>query len=137
MSCLVGSCGSDASREPTISKAPTPLLQEIIPVATAPKTLSLELEELLQAEPELPGDVSPPLENVVLDLSLSAEILATGDDSVGTLQLDTNRLPDLFEQTEKEPKTSFNVRLLRNEGLPNLSKNIDGLNLTIERRLGG
>lgn len=138
--CLVSACGDV---EPIIKNVttlqPRPQLVEIIPVATSLKTLPQAVEILMQPEPtaEPPTDTDPALEHIVLDLNLSTEILATGHTDVSTLQLNMNKLPDLFEQSEKEPKTSFYVELLRNENIPQATKNIDGLNLTIERRLGG
>ena len=84
-----------------------------------------------------PDDAEQDLKEIVLDLNLSEDILAAGEYGPGSLQLNVNRLPDLFEDTAKEPKTSFHVELLRNEPLHNVSKTIDGLNLTIERKLGG
>jgi hypothetical protein len=135
---LVNGCGSDGNiQQPLVMVEQRPLLVEVIPVATAPKTLSAEVAELLKPEVEPRSEADPVLDQVVLDLNLSAEILATGDDGVGTLQLDMNRLPDLFEQPEKQAKTSFHVELLRNDNFPHVTKTIDGLNLTIERRLGG
>lgn len=139
MTCsLVNGCGSGENiQQPRVMAKKTPLLVEIIPVATAPKTLSAEVETLLKPELEPHSETDPVLEQVVLDLNLSTEILATGDDRVGTLQLDVKRLPDLFDQPGKESKTSFHVELLRNDNFPHVTKTIDGLNLTIERRLGG
>ena len=140
LSCsALSSCGNSVgnSQQPLASMKQRPLLVDVIPVATAPKTLSAEVEELLKPEVEPRSEADPVLEQVVLDLNLSAEILATGDDGVGTLQLDMNKLPDLFDQPEKEAKTSFHVELLRNDNFPHVTKTIDGLNLTIERRLGG
>lgn len=82
------------------------------------------------------GAAAPAVEKAAIDLSLPPEVLSTVNGSENSSPEKGNKLPNLFVIPDKSKQTSYNAELLREEHNPDIVDSIEGMNLTIERKLG-
>jgi hypothetical protein len=106
--------------------------REAVPAGSA-SPLPRQQESPAPSGPPQP-DAAP--EHLDIDLSLPADTAFAQGEPGYSGPYQKNKLPNLFGPPDKQKKTSINAELLRDEKNPDVIESIDGLNLTIERKLG-